>query len=824
MSTKAPRSSRHLPMQTKKERLQSMRKGCCMLLCSALVYAINCVDYVDAYSVLPTSIRHQRQRQARRHNTELAVSSTTSVSGAVRAVNRSHIHPNSLFNVGYDANAIINFYDRRPWVVGIRLNMLGLPLLGWYIGLLTDKLLKIDSKESVERKRGAELRMHLVRSRSVALIKSGQALSLRPDLLKSKIWAEELGKLVDEVGSFPDLEAMKIIQDELSDLLPRIRPTKPVESSAKKKYTGKITKSTRLIRLVENDPVLSLFEFYNDCRVVASASIGQVYKARIRRGAALEAAIGKVEAAKWGGKTVAIKIQRPDVAASASLDMYLIRRTAMWLSKFRGGDIVAIADTFGLQLFGELDYVREAQNCEQFHELYGTWDDVVVPRACTSLTRKKVLVMEWVDGAKGPWKGPDGIEMVRIGLRCSTDQLLRSGLFHADPHRGNLLRTPQGQLAVIDFGMMADIPESDRYGYVHATSIVCALIRLLTTFLSGSYDRLIGLVLGLKNKDLSLATENLLKLGFLEDTTQVDILVPRLRKALKNATGGTNKSSDLSFSLLQMELDEISRDNVLRFKIPPYITIIIRSLTILEGFALDVDPNFRLIRGAYPYVLKQLLSPEGVEETPKALNDLLIRLLTVNGEQKEVEWGRLRDLLVLAEKASRSYDPSKDKDEDKVSVSRKTIDLFLKFMTSKTGVFLKEPLVHELAEAIDGMASMGESNILELSRGFIRPLPGGNGPINTKRMKEMRAVVDVLQSALLMKSDDDGRGKRQERLELAREFARELFVLFSDEARRESAAPLVSELTTVVQMVAVEVLEIRSSRAIRRVLGLADTK
>jgi aarF domain-containing kinase len=131
-----------------------------------------------------------------------------------------------------------------------------------------------------------------------------------------------------------------------------------------------------------------------------------------------------------------------------------------------------------------------------------------------------------------------------------------------------------------------------------------------------------------------------LKLGFLDDTTQVDILVPRLRKALKNATGGTNKSSDLSFSLLQMELDEISRDNVLRFKIPPHITIIIRSLTILEGFALDVDPNFRLIRGAYPYVLKQLLSPEGMETTPKALNELLIRLLTVNGEQKEVEWGK----------------------------------------------------------------------------------------------------------------------------------------------------------------------------------------
>jgi aarF domain-containing kinase len=402
------------------------------LLCSSIYVAQHdrAAPIAVAYSVIPTSIQQKVSLR-----TELALGSTTSVNGVPETVNgatnsvasQRHIQPNSLFNVGYDAKSIINFYDQRPWEVGIRLNMLGLPLLGWYMGLLTDKLLKIDGKESVERKRGAELRMHLVRSRSVALIKSGQALSLRPDLLKSKIWAEELGKLVDEVGSFSDLQAMKIMQEELSDLLPKVRNVKRAESGSKKKSTGKATKSSRLMRLVENDPVLSLFEFYNDCRVVASASIGQVYKARIRRGPTLEAAIGKAEAAKWGGKTVAIKIQRPDVAASASLDMYLIRRTAMWLSKFRGGDIVAIADTFGLQLFGELDYVREANNCEQFRKLYGGWDDVVVPPACTSLTRKKVLVMEWVDGAKGPWKGPDGIEMVKIGLRCSTDQLLKSG-------------------------------------------------------------------------------------------------------------------------------------------------------------------------------------------------------------------------------------------------------------------------------------------------------------------------------------------------------------------------------------------------------------
>ena len=157
--------------------------------------------------------------------------------------------------------------------------------------------------------------------------------------------------------------------------------------------------------------------------------------------------------------------------------------------------------------------------------------------------------------------------------------------------------------------MMADVSEEERYG-------------------------LIGLSIGIQNKDLPLITENLLKLGFLEDTTQIDILIPRLRTAVRAATGGTGKASDINFSSLQAELDAISRENVLKFKTPPFFTIIIRSLTILEGFALSVDPKFRLVRGAYPYVLRQLLAPDGEERTPESLQLLLIRLLTVDGKGK----------------------------------------------------------------------------------------------------------------------------------------------------------------------------------------------
>lgn len=201
---------------------------------------------------------------------------------------------------------------------------------------------------------------------------------------------------------------------------------------------------------------------------------------------------------------------------SASLDMFLLRSSASILSSRRGGDLVGMVDAFGRSLFGELDYKQECRNGNRFREAYSGYAGVRVPKSLPALTTGRVLVSEWIEGEKGPW-GDDKMRLVRIGIRCCVNQLLDTGYFHADPHRGNLLRAEDGSLAFIDFGNMADISAEERYG-------------------------LIGLVLGLQNKDVELVTENLLGLGFLKDTTQLDELVPRLRQALKNATGGTGKA------------------------------------------------------------------------------------------------------------------------------------------------------------------------------------------------------------------------------------------------------------------------------------------
>lgn len=118
------------------------------------------------------------------------------------------------------------------------------------------------------------------------------------------------------------------------------------------------------------------------------------------------------------------------------------------------------------------------------------------------------------------------------------------------------------------------------------------------------------------------------------------------------------------------------------------------------------------------------------------------------------------------------------------------------------------------------MASIGEANLLRLSRGLIRPIPGGNGPVNTRRMEELRLFFDIIQNAVV-EGDGDIAEKGRARMESLMTILQEMVELLSDSDRMENAMPLVQEVMNVFQMVAVKVLELRGSRAMRKMLQLA---
>lgn len=148
---------------------------------------------------------------------------------------------------------------------------------------------------------------------------------------------------------------------------------------------------------------------------------------------------------------------------------------------------------------------------------------------------------------------------------CTTGGILTClvGFFHADPHRGNLLQTTDGKLCYLDFGMMAEVPATRRYA-------------------------LIGSALGLVNKEVGMVIRNLKTLEFFPPETDTDLIITALNLAIANSTEN-GQGSTLNFTKLSANIQSIS--DILPFRLPPFYTLIVRTLTILEGLALYVDPG-----------------------------------------------------------------------------------------------------------------------------------------------------------------------------------------------------------------------------------------
>ena len=334
----------------------------------------------------------------------------------------------------------------------------------------------------------------------------------------------------------------------------------------------------------------------------AAASIAQVHKAWLRGDAQ--------------GAEVAVKVQRPGIRATVEQDLDILLRMAVRLEDrarwARAVGAAGVARGFATAMREELDFRIEARNMAA---VAATWAAqqravggnvlVVLPAVHEQLCTEHVLVIEWLDGvslrAAGQLiddRGLDRAELARALLRSMVYQITEGGVFHADPHPGNVLLLTDGRLALIDFGSVGRIDAQQR----------AALQNLL---------------LALGRADPAALRDALLELLTRTD----DIDEQQLERALgqfmaRHLTGGTAATAEMFTDLFRLA----SR---FELAIPPEIATVLRALATLEGTLTLLTPGIDIAEEARAYAAAHVaaqLSPRGM---PKSAADELIALLPV---------------------------------------------------------------------------------------------------------------------------------------------------------------------------------------------------
>ncbi len=338
------------------------------------------------------------------------------------------------------------------------------------------------------------------------------------------------------------------------------------------------------LKIIEDElglPANELFDDFPD-EPVASASLGIVYKARTKN-----------------NNFCAVKVQRPDLYFLIRRDIVILKILATTFGSFLplniGVGIGEIIDEFGKALFDEIDYEQEGKNALRFADLFKSNPNVFIPKLEKDFSSKRVITTSWIDGVK--LRDREILEQnnlrpssyIRTCVISGLQQLFEYGYFHADPHPGNMFALKggsldNGHLAYVDFGMMDTITNSDRL------TLIKAIVHLI-------------------NQEYLLMAKDFQKLGFLTKEQNLEQLVEPLKEVLGGSFGAevgnfnlknvTDKFSKLMYSY--------------PFRVPSRFALIIRAVVSQEGLALRLDPEFKILKIAYPYIAKKLLTDNSDE-------------------------------------------------------------------------------------------------------------------------------------------------------------------------------------------------------------------
>ena len=402
-------------------------------------------------------------------------------------------------------------------------------------------------------------------------IKIGQALGTRADLLPLA-YVKELATLQDQVPAFPTAEAFAIVESELGR---------------------------------------SLHEAYAeiDSEPIAAASLGQVYRARLAT-----------------GEEVAVKVQRPNLESTISIDVAILFRLVKLTNRFfpranENADWEGMLREFHTTIFEEMDYVKEGRNADRFRYNFRTWRAIRVPKIYWSHTNTRVLTLDFIRGTKVI--DLEGLRANRISpvkvnrllIRTYLKQLLEDGFFHADPHPGNLLVMDSGHLAFFDFGMVGRISPKLQSQMIDAFFHVVA-------------------------RDVKGLGQDIINLNFLKPGVDPETVRPVVESLFTHYLN--LRLGEVNFKELTYDLAEVIYEYP--FRLPSNFTYIMRALMTLEGIGVVTDPGFSFFETAKPFAREFMLRREG-----RMFRKLIFDKLTgrENGESR-IAWSRVWKLTKMA--------------------------------------------------------------------------------------------------------------------------------------------------------------------------------
>ncbi|MGI8468699.1 MAG: ABC1 kinase family protein [Pyrinomonadaceae bacterium] len=404
------------------------------------------------------------------------------------------------------------------------------------------------NKELNQEKQAVWLKEKLI-NLGPTFIKIGQSMGTRADLLPLP-FVKALGELQDQVPPFPNAIAFARIEKDLGKKINEVYQ-----------------------------------EF--DVEPIAAASLGQVYRAKL-----------------FTGEEVAVKVQRPNLEATITGDIQILRKMANFAERFpslnENADWSGMLREFGETIHEEMDYAAEGRNAERFRENFKDWTNIHVPKIYWFATTSKVLTMEFIHGTKvtaledlrARNVSPEKVN--RLLIRTYLKQLLEDGFFHADPHPGNLLVMPDGRLAFFDFGMVGRITPQLQ-------------------------SKMIGAFFHVVARDPAGIAQDLIDLDFMKPGTNPDVARPVVEKMFEFHLN--LKLKDVNFKELTYDLADVMYDYP--FRLPSNFTYIMRALMTLEGIGIITDPEFNFFETAKPFAKEFMLRREG-KDLRKLLTDKLL--------------------------------------------------------------------------------------------------------------------------------------------------------------------------------------------------------